>query len=331
MPPRDPLKILDVDRRQALTLARKKGVGETARMLRKAQRELNKRLRTVEGLQGAGKDSFTAAQMRTTLAQISAAIREIQGTMRSTVVDEGKQTAERATEHTLQYIQRADQRFTGIASRLPIREAAVLDHAVNRTNSSVLQRLLGTKKRKGILERYSENTIRQFEERLQMRFLAKKPWADVRNELIADSPFLQEQPAHWAERIVRTEVMAAHNRAQFEGMRAVNREIGGGMLKILAATFDNRTGADSYAQHGQIRRVSEAFQDWNHLYQSPPNRPNDRETMVPHNIDWPLPPQLTWKSDGEVQARWTMLGNKRALPPRPKMTTVPLDSIGKPA
>ena len=37
-----------------------------------------------------------------------------------------------------------------------------------------------------------------------MRFLAKTPWADVRNELIAESPFLQDKPAHWAERIVRT-------------------------------------------------------------------------------------------------------------------------------
>lgn len=329
--PKDPLKILDVDRRQALLLARKTGVNKTVRMLRRAQKQLDKRLRTVEGLKGAGKDSFTAAQMRVTLAQIRIAVAEVQGEMKSTVTAEGKQTAERATQHTLQYIQRADQRFTGIGQRLPIREAAVLDHAIAGTNSSMLQRLLGTKAKKGILTRYGESTIRQFEEKLQQRFLAKQPWADVRNELIASSPFLQQQPAHWAERIVRTEVMAAHNRAQFEGMRAVNKEIGGGMLKILAATFDSRTAADSYALHGQIRRVTEAFQDWDHLYQSPPNRPNDRETMVPHNIDWPLPAQLAWKTDGEVQARWTQQGNKKALPRRPKMTTVPLDSIGKPA
>ena len=106
----------------------------TTRMLRKAQSELNKRLRTVEGLQGAGKDSFTAAQMRTTLAQIRIAIREIQGNMRTTVVDEGKQTAERATEHTLQYIQQADQRFTGIARKRSIPAKATMASNFRRTS-----------------------------------------------------------------------------------------------------------------------------------------------------------------------------------------------------
>jgi hypothetical protein len=326
-----PLQILQVDRNQALELARLKGVTQTRAQLRQAQRELNVRLRQVEGLSGPGKGSFTAHQLRVTLAQIRHALVSIKGGVKGVVVADAKVTAEKAAESEIRYIQSADAQFSGIAQRLPIREAAVLDHAVKGTKSSVLRRLSGTEKGPGILERYGTNTIGSFEERLRMRFLAKTPWDDVRNELIAESPFLQGQPAHWAERIVRTEVMAAHNRAQYEGLRAVNKEIGGGMLKILVATFDGRTGADSYAVHGQIRRPHEAFTDWYHNYSHPPNRPNDRETVVPHNMDWPIPPSLAWKSDAEVSMRWTMLGNKRALPPRPKMTTVALDKIGKSA
>lgn len=325
---KDPLVLLKSDRNQALKLAREKGVKQTIKMLKEAQEKLNQRLRRVEGL-GPGKDSFTSAQLRTTLAQIRLAIEEVRQSMKKTVVDDGKHTAEKAALHTLEYIQRADQRFTGIGQRLPIREAAVLDHALKGTESSVLRRLLGEPgKAKGILERYGEATVGKFEERLQMRFLTKTPWNDVRNELIADSPFLQQEPRFWAERIVRTELMAAHNRAQWEGLRAVNSEVGGGMLKILVATFDNRTAADSYALHGQIRRPHEAFEDWYHLYQHPPNRPNDREGVVPHNMEWPIPSALAWKSDAEVSARWIEQGNKKALPPRPTMTTVPLDKIG---
>lgn len=328
----DPLAILKSDRNQAFALAQVKGGAQTRKLLQKAQRELNARLRRVEGLKGPGKDSFTSTQLRTTLAQIRHALAEIQSGVSDVVVDDGKLTAEKAAQHTLEYIKRADQSFTGVANRLPIREAAVLDHAVKGTESSILRRLMGDKKKApGILDRYGENTIDDFEKRLQMRFLAKTPWEDVRNELIATSPFLQEAPAHWAERIVRTEIMGAHNRAQFEGLRAVNKEVGGSMLKILAATFDSRTGADSYALHGQIRKPTQAFQDWYHSYQHPPNRPNDRETVVPHNMAWPIPPNLAWRSDSEVNARWIQLGNKKSLPARPKMTTVPLDKIGKAA
>lgn len=331
-PKPNPLHLLKSDRTQALELARTKGVEQTVGLLKSAQAKLNRRLRQVEGLRGAGADSFTAAQLRTTLAQLKLAVGEVQRGVRDVVVDDGKRTAEQAAKHTLEYIQRADQRFTGIAQRLPIREAQVLDHAVKGTESSILRRLLGDSvKGPGILERYGVETVQRFEERLQMRFLAKVPWADVRKELIADSPFLQEQPAYWAERIVRTELMGAHNRAQFEGIRAVNREVGGGMLKVLVATFDSRTAADSYAVHGQIRRPHEAFETWYGRMQHPPARPNDRETVVPHNVDWPLPAALEWKSDAEVAARWALEGNKRAMPPRPLMTTVPLDTIGKPA
>jgi hypothetical protein len=332
MKKKSPLQILKSDRVQALELAHKKGSAATMAQLRRVQSELDRRLRQVEGLSGPGKDSFTAAQLHTTLAQIENAIAQVQAGVKDTVLANGKATAMDAAQHTVDYIQRADERFMGVATRLPIREAAVLDHAVMGTESSLLRRLVGDDKAgPGILQRYGVAVIEKFEDRLRMRMLAKTPWEDVRNELIASSPFLQEAPASWAERIVRTEIMGAHNRAQFEGLRSVNKAVGGTMLKILAATFDNRTAADSYALHGQIRRPEEAFEDWYHAYQHPPNRPNDRETVVPHNMAWPIPSSLAWKSDAEVSARWREAGNKRPVPSRPLMTTVPLDKIGKAA
>jgi hypothetical protein len=329
---RDPLVVLKSDRNNAVRMAQEAGAKRTLATLRRAQNELNQRLRRAEGLRGIGADTFSATQMRVTLEQIRNAIEQVKDGMRETVVDTGTRSATFAAESTINYIQRADQKFTGIAGRLGLTEARVMDRAVKGTESSILNRLIGDEKAgPGILERYGDNVIKKFEGILQQRFIQKTPWSDVRNQLIAESDFLQGAPMSWAERIVRTEVMAAHNRASWEGLRAVNAQVGGQMLKILSATFDDRTSADSYAVHGQIRKPEEAFEDWNHQYQHPPNRPNDRETVVPHNINWPIPDALRWRTDGEVSSRWIQEGRKGSPPSRPNMTTVPLDKIGNQA
>lgn len=325
----DPLTLLKIDRRQAIRMASDVGAGRTLKVLRLAQAELNRRLKKIDP--GGRDGTFTATQMRTTLAQLRVAIASVNGGIRETVLDVGNKTAERAVQHMLEYVHRADQKFTGVGQRLAIREARMLDRASRGTESSMLNRLQGDpNKGPGILQRYGDRVIGRFEERLQIRFLAKTPWADVRNELVAESPFLEEAPGYWAERIVRTEVMNAHNAAQWEGLRAVNQEVGGGMLKILSATFDSRTAADSYAVHGQIRRPHEAFETWYGFMQHPPARPNDREVVVPHSMDWPLPSELEQLSDSEVATRWAEEGRKKAMPPRPLMTTVPLERIGVP-
>jgi len=180
----------------------------------------------------------------------------------------------------------------------------------------------------GVLTRYSSAVIEEFEGVLRRGMLTGKPWGDVRDELTSKSPFLQGSPKFWAERIVRTETMGAYNRAGWESIRAADDELGD-MVKILSATFDDRTGWDSYQVHGQIRRVDEAFAWKGGLYQSPPNRPNDREVVVPHRVSWPIPAELAWRSDGEVAAAWKRDRRKGGPPPRPLMTTIPLALFGR--
>lgn len=322
----DPLTILKATRKDAIDLAFGKGVRETVKLLKRSERELQQRLRAI-GARGDG--TFTEAQVRATLAQIQAVLAPLELGLKKVVTSAGTESAEEAADQAVKYMTAAQRKYRGINQPLAINEARVLDRAVMGTKSSILHRLSGDKKKPGILQRYNDGVIQRFEESLQQRFIQKKPWDDVRNELIAESPFLQSVPGHWAERIVRTEVMAAHNRSGWEAMRAADQELDGGMLKILSATFDNRTGADSYAVHGQIRKVSEAFSDWTHKYQHPPNRSNDREVVVPHSLDWPIPPELKWKSDGEVRAAWIRNGRKGSPPRRPKMTTVPLSKFPK--
>ena len=315
-------------REDAIALAYKKGVKESQTMLRRAESELMDRLRTIQVRGDLEEGSFTQTQIRATLAQIRATLKPLEDGLKGVVLSAGEESADHAAVDAVKYMKAAQAKYRGINQPLAIREASVLDRALQGTKSSILHRLLGEGKDAGVLNRYGDAVVGRFEKRLQQRFLQKKPWADVRNELIADSPFLQQAPAHWAERIVRTEVMGAHNRSGWEAMRAADQELGGGMLKILSATFDARTGSDSYAVHGQIRRVAEAFTDWRHNYQHPPNRPNDREVVVPHNIAWPIPNELRWRTDSEVASAWRAEGRKGSPPRRPQMTTVLLNKIG---
>ncbi len=325
----DPLTTLNRSREDAIELAHQKGVVATTKLLKQAQQELDQRLRQVVG-SGAGDESFTAAQLRSSLVQVRAALADLTPGLKGEILTAGELASTEAAQSALRYMQEAQERFVGINRRLPLKEATLFDRAVQGTNASILQRLEGDAKAgPGILKRYGDAVVERFEKRLQQRFIQGKSWNDVRNELIADSPFLQQAPASWAERIVRTEVMGAHNVANLETMKGAEEEVGG-MLKILAATFDNRTASDSYAVHGQIRRVNEPFEDWRHAYQHPPNRPNDREVVVPHNMRWPIPAQLEPRSDGEVASRWSQEGRKGSPPRRPNMSTVPRAQIGVP-
>ncbi len=317
------------NRRDAQSLADKKGVEATRALLVEAERDLQRRID--EAVLTVGEDAFTAVQLQTTLAQVQQVTRELTRDMKVVIVGGAREVAGESAGHVVEYLGRADREYRGVASTgLGLREASMLDRAVNGTESSVLRRLSndpGNRAGTGILARYGGGVIESFETALQVALVARKPWSEVRSSLVAQSSFLQGAPAAWAERIARTEIMGAYNRAGWETMRAADDELGD-MCKILCATFDNRTGADSYAVHGQIRRVDEAFSWWDGMYQHPPNRPNDREVVVPHRVCWPIPDHLAWRTDGEVAARWAFNGRKGGPPGRPKMTTIPLERFG---
>ena len=352
--------LLEANRRAALRFAQDKGTRGTRAVLRGAQLDLEKRLAEAEGLKGAGKESFTAVRLRATLEQVRATLRTMAPKLKDTLLSSAKETAEVAAEQTADYLVKADAAFRGVGQqRLSLDSARMVDRAVVGSRASLLRRLiegvdeptqpkrkpgevedqedLATRDerkpakravRKGIIARYGENTLEHFEGILQQGLITKKSVGEMRDDLREASPFLQGAPAFWAERIARTEIMGVHNRGAWEASREADDELGD-IVKILSATFDDRTAADSYAVHGQIRRPSEAFQTWFGLMQHPPARPNDREIVVTHRISWPLPDYLRWRDDGQVAARWVHERRKGPTPPRPNMTTVPIAQFGK--
>jgi hypothetical protein len=326
-----PSQVVARDRREALRVADGQSRRSLKRMMAAAERELAERLKRAEGLRGRDSSSFTQAQAKVLLRQVREVQRTIRSGMRTQILDQGSRTAEQAARSTVEYLRRAEKKFAGIAEPLSIKTATIIDRATAGTESSILHRIErdpAHPSRPGVLDRYDSNVIRKFEEQVQLRLMTRQTWAEARDGLVKSSPFLQQAPMSWAQRILRTESANAHNRAGWEAMRQSN-ELLGDMLRILCATFDSRTGADSYAVHGQIRRVDEPFESWFGLYMHPPNRPNDREVVVPHRMSWPIPASLEPLSDGEVEARWMEEGRKGSPPPRPQMETVDRDLIGR--
>lgn len=331
MPAPTPAETLRKNRERAVALAQKAGSARTKALLQKAQRDLEKRIVEAEGLRGPGAESFTAVQLRVTLRQVEDVLRQLRGGLHGVVLDAGKIAAEQAARGTLDYLAEQEQHFRGVSEQpLALDQAAIVDQAVSGAQSSVLRRLMSDPadpRGRGILDRYGNAVVGKFEEQLQLALVTRKPWADIRQSLIDQSPFLQGAPAHWAERIVRTEMMAANNAANMSTIQQADESLGD-MVKILSATFDGRTAADSYAVHGQIRRTNEPFDTWQGKVMHPPARPNDREVVVPHRISWPIPAYLEPRS-GEVGRVWTSAGNKKPHPPIPPRSTVPVEQFGK--
>jgi hypothetical protein len=337
----DARNILAEDQRGARQLVEGVGMRQVRGLLRRAQAELERRLDEAVTV-GAGQESFTANRLRQSIEQVRHVGRFVRGGLQKVVLEAGRQAAEQGGRSVTRYLRavgKQGEKSMG-AALLQLDEARIVDAASSGVNASILRRLASSgtpaagadaaphPAKAGILDRYGLRTIQHFEAILQQGFVARTPWEAMKDRMREASPFLRQAPAHWAERIVRVEIHGALNRGHFEAIRESEEQLGD-MLKILCATFDDRTGADSYAVHGQIRRPEEAFESWFGLYQHPPNRPNDREIVVPHRMSWPIPRHLEWKTNEQVAARWKFEGRRGKPPHRPLMTTVPREQIGR--
>ncbi len=131
--------------------------------------------------------------------------------------------------------------------------------------------------------RYGSSAVRSIENEIAANVITGTPWTQSRErimEIVEDTVDGQQ----WkVDRILRTETSAAYNGMHLEAMRVESRP-GDPMLKRLVAVFDSKTASDSRLLHGQTVPVEEPFIDVfnsGKRYMAPPNRPNDRETVIP--------------------------------------------------
>ena len=326
-----------INRQQAYNYASQVGTDRVTRLLVAAMSDLDKRLRRVpESLMQEG--AFTPTAMRATMKQIEDIIVQLTPGVKGAVVDSQRIAMALGKVDGLRNLVMMDKRFASVVSTARLGIASQLDPYGKGPSASVLRRLAteypDAAPGKGVIQRYGLEVIGQFEEKLLVGAISGKPWKELREDLVSESEWLQSSPMFWAQRIVRTESMGAYNRSILANGEDANEEVGGDMVKILVAGFDDRTGWDSYQVHGQIRRLDEPF-EWNTkkgetiAYMTPPNRPNDREVIVFHRIAWEIPDELQPVPDAVYEAAFEAQNKSGSPPPRPKMSTVPLSKFGK--
>ena len=320
---------LEVSRRAAMQLVQGTGAARTNALLGRSAKALEERIRQIAP--NLGEDSFTIVQLRATLRQVQQVLREVTLPMlKEAVVDTAAQAAEKAAKGTVDYLVEADRAFRGVGDApIALRKASMLEVGVHGAKASVLRRLAtgvqavkGKQAEPGILQRYGMETVKHFEQELQVGLVAKKSWNEMSRDITKHSPFLQGKPHWWAHRIVRTECMGAANKSNHEAINGSSQAIGGHAPDSLRhVRRPDRRRLLRGPRAGQARR--RALRHLGGQMEHPPARPNDREIITPHRARWPLPDYLEQMSDDEVEERWRELGNKREVPERPLMSTVP--------
>lgn len=272
--------------------------------LERAERDLGRRLRELRRT-GLGQ-RFSGGQAELVRAQVRIATSEVVERVHGQQRASARRAAVRGVRETEKLARGLERRFTGIAQPLRLTEAARLIPIVDQATGA-RARYIATS-----LDRYGATMIGELEQIIRgglisgattddmiaaltghggprgtVSMAARVTPAGVIRLVESDIPeglFVRHR--YWAERLIRTEVMAAYNGAKLESLRAARQDFPDMQKKILAV-LDNRTAEDSIYVHGQIRDLEENFVDGaGREYLYPPARPNDRETVVPWRRAW---------------------------------------------
>lgn len=238
-----PQQVLAESSRRARQLAERTSVERTQKILKRAQKDLNERLALALS-RGAGEDQFTIVRMRATLAQLRHATAIVQHGLKTTILDAVEPAAIQASKATLKYLSVAQEAYEHAVVPLRLDEAAMTDAVYAGTRASALRRIMTDPTHPGapgVLDRYGAHVVKGFEEELSVAVASGASYNQVRDKLIERSPFLKEAPAHWAERVARTESMSLNNAA---GLKSIQHaaSVFDDMVKILFCPDDSRTG-----------------------------------------------------------------------------------------
>src|SRR5690242_6086728 len=192
------------NRAEAIDLSSRIGQKKLQRLLEKADADLTRRLAAAtRAAGGPGAGTFTHEQLRATLMQVRQVAKGLQRGLGQLVLEQGKSAADRSTEHLVEYLGKAEKKFRGVGARpLALKEAAILDRAYSGTESTILRRLMSSGEegeaphpgKLGILDRYGVEVVGKFEDAMQLGMAARRTWPEVRESLVAESPFLQGAP-----------------------------------------------------------------------------------------------------------------------------------------
>ena len=270
-----------------MALAEKGSVRRIRGLYETARSELEEKLRR---LVRAGRgESFTAHHLRQLLVQVQDAVGHFQKDMAVQMIEDGRRAGTLASRHLIKAVGDMEKQFTGLAPVLQTEQAAVFRGLMPQVDRSLLDRYQSS------LRAYGAPVIRQVRDELATSVLLSEPLDQAVDRIVAKGGIFEQQ--RWrAERIARTETAYAYGVTKQKGMQEVQKRDFPDLQKKLIATFDSRTGKDSKELHGQVQDIDKPF-IWKVRdskgritktvkYMHPPNRPNDREVVVPWRPGW---------------------------------------------
>jgi hypothetical protein len=253
---------------------------------------------------GRGSTSFTAHHLRMALAQLKAGQIYI-GDQMLGELNAATREAQVESVHTLvRDYKKLEKHFSGHEPLLPIEEASRFAGVIDKSRGSLL------KQHKTSINRYGEAVIEKAQEGMSLSLASGETLDGMigRVHEVIGGQFWR------AEMVARTESAYGANVAHSDGIKELAKEVPDLEQQWIefcgpdGHPLDDRVGVDSIALAGQVARVGELFtmpatapfpdargetkvspslvgQSW----PFPPNRPNDRATIMPWKKAWGQP------------------------------------------
>jgi hypothetical protein len=276
--------VLRLHRAQLAGLMEKRGVGKMQRLYRDAEAEVSRKLRELVR-RGRG-DTFTAHHYRMVLVQVRDGVHQFEQNLAAHMGREGRTAGLLAHRHLIKEVKAASKTFAGHTPVLRAEQAAVAKGVFNQEEPSLLRRFQSS------VRLYGPPTIKKVEGQMALAMTSGENVGEA-----IDRVTTAIAGERWrAERIVRTEMSYSYGVVKQASMEGLRTELPR-LQKKLVATHDDRTGADSLQLDGQTVEVNHPFV-WQvknakgiptgevKRYMQPPNRPNDREIVIPWRPEW---------------------------------------------
>lgn len=279
--------IVDLHRRQLFGVIEVRGVGRMKKLYADARGELEAKLRRMVR---AGKgETFGAQHLRMVLTQVADTVKTFEQELVHHMDQTGRMAGNLAPRHLVSMVEKMEEKYGRMTPVVQAAQAAVVRGAYPEVARTLLD------KYRQSAEFYGPPTMRAIRTGLA-HSIVQEETVDEAVGRVVETDGLFDLQRFRAERIVRTEMSYSYHVTNQRGLEQLAPAVPK-LMKRLVATHDSRTGEDSIELDGQTVPVDQPFV-WvvkdarGHptgevvRYMAPPNRPNDRETVIPWQESW---------------------------------------------
>lgn len=280
-------QLVDLNRRQVAGVIELRGVRRLSGIYDDARDELELKLRR---LVRAGKgDTFGAQHLRLVLGQVRDTIRGFEGKMQDHMVQTGRLAATIAPKQVSHMIGAIEGHLGRMTPVIQSAQVAVIRGVYPGVAPTLLDRYRKQTKL------YGPKALVAIKDKLAHSMIQGEDVDEAVNRLVKSGGIFDGE-RYRAERIVRTEMSWTFGVARQRSMEEL-KPVVPRLMKKLVATRDSREGDDSKELDGQTVPVDQPFiwkvrDSKGNLtgkvvkYMQPPNRPNDREVVIPWVAGW---------------------------------------------